>query len=247
MPKSISLFNAVDPETFEVEMPRPLDPKRMVPRRDRADEGRVNPKGIPCLYLSTERDTAMTEVRPWIGTCVSVGQFIILRKLNVVDCSMDNENSIDLRTDPEKVDKVWRDINRAFSEPVTRSDDIAEYAPTQVLAEAFRSAGYDGLVYGTKLGIGRTVALFDLNDAELVNCEGFRVKSVNLTFSPAASMYCADKYLDSDDGEINDPTAYGYPAPAGSVVRDAALVVVATRHSGPLLQLAIGPNPAYAP
>src|ERR1700722_2775910 len=34
----------------------PFSPERMMPRPDRANEGRVNPKGIPCLYLSTDRD-----------------------------------------------------------------------------------------------------------------------------------------------------------------------------------------------
>ena len=79
---------------------------------------------------------------------------------------------------------VWGDINRAFSQPVTRTDDVAEYAPTQVLAEAFRSAGYDGIVYGSKRGIGKTVAIFDLTAAKLANHDLFRVEAVNLTFEP---------------------------------------------------------------
>lgn len=72
-----------------LEMPHPHPPKRMTPRTDRACEGRVNPKGIPCLYLSTERDTAMAEVRPWIGSYVSVATFTILRDLSLVDCVSD--------------------------------------------------------------------------------------------------------------------------------------------------------------
>jgi hypothetical protein len=50
-------------------------PGRMKPRPERAPEGRANPKGIPCLYLSTTRHAAMSEVRPWVGALVSVGQF----------------------------------------------------------------------------------------------------------------------------------------------------------------------------
>ena len=59
----------------------------MMPLPDRANEGRVNPKGIPCLYFSSDRDTAMTETRPWIGSLVSVAQFVMLRELTVVDWS----------------------------------------------------------------------------------------------------------------------------------------------------------------
>src|SRR5277367_2125618 len=35
----------------------PYSAKRMMPLPDRASEGRVNVKGIPCLYLSTDRET----------------------------------------------------------------------------------------------------------------------------------------------------------------------------------------------
>lgn len=38
-------------DSFEV--PCPYSGSRMKPRPDRATEGRVNPKGIPCLYLAT--------------------------------------------------------------------------------------------------------------------------------------------------------------------------------------------------
>src|SRR6185295_7487847 len=55
--------NQEEIDSFEVE--DPLLPKRMVPMTDRAFEGRVNAKGIPCLYCSTEKETAMKEVRPW--------------------------------------------------------------------------------------------------------------------------------------------------------------------------------------
>src|SRR4029077_8932976 len=64
-----------------------FEPLRMKPRKERAPEGRVNPKGIPCLYLSTTRSAAMSEVRPWIGALVSVAQFQITRDLTIVDCS----------------------------------------------------------------------------------------------------------------------------------------------------------------
>jgi len=88
---------------------------------------------------------------------------------------------------PDKREKlVWTHINRAFSEPVTRSDKVADYAPTQVLAEAFRSAGYDGIAYGSKLGTGTTVAIFDFSAAKLDNCHLYSVHAVKMEFSKAA-------------------------------------------------------------
>jgi hypothetical protein len=71
-----------------LDIPCAYNPTRMKPLRDRAEEGRVNAKGIPCLYLSTRKETAMSEVRPWIDSYISVGQFKLLKTITVIDCSM---------------------------------------------------------------------------------------------------------------------------------------------------------------
>lgn len=171
----------------------PFPRERMTPLPDRACEGRVNPKGIPCLYLSTEEETAMAETRPWIGSYVSLAQFETLKDLSIVDCSADSAGGVPYSFDePEpgkRAELIWKRINLAFSEPVTRSDDEAEYAPTQVLAEAFRNAGYEGIMYGSKLGVGKNIAIFDLTAAKLVNCHLYKVDSVSLKFSMAGSPY----------------------------------------------------------
>jgi hypothetical protein len=199
-PERIVNDNGVEIDCFDVVDPFP--PERMMPLPDRATEGRVNPKGIPCLYCSTDRDTGMAETRPWIGSYVSVAQLVMLRDLSVVDCSAVgqlNGKKLDWymgfsKPKPERWEEcVWVDINVAFSEPVTRADDVAEYAPTQVLAEAFRSAGYDGIVYGSKLGTGKTVALFDLASAELANCHLYKVEALAPKFSMAANPYFVEK------------------------------------------------------
>ena len=62
-----------DGEIFYESLARP--PARMKPRESTGREGRVNSKGIPCFYCATELETAMAEVRPWIGGLVSVGRF----------------------------------------------------------------------------------------------------------------------------------------------------------------------------
>lgn len=53
---------------------------------------------------------------------------------------------------------------------MTPDEPITEYVPTQILAEAFRAHGYDGIVYRSLLGEGLYVALFDGSVAELINC-----------------------------------------------------------------------------
>lgn len=171
---------------------KPAVPERMKPLKDRAYEGRVNPKGIPCLYLNTDAETAMREVRPWIGSFVSVASFIVVRHLTFVDCATNVADVEDFdmsRIAEFKENSVWRSINRAFSQPVTPCDDVADYAPTQILAEAFKHHRYDGIIYASSLGSGENVALFDTEGAVLVGCALHQVEAIEVRFSGPHGSY----------------------------------------------------------
>lgn len=69
----------------EAPVPYPVD--RMKPRRDRTKEGRANPKGIPYLYTANDKETAIAEVRPWIGAYVSIAELKVVRPLTIVNCT----------------------------------------------------------------------------------------------------------------------------------------------------------------
>jgi hypothetical protein len=71
-------------ETLKV--PHAYLPARMKPVSEKAMDGRVSPKGIPCLYLASDEKTAALEVRPLIGSYVSLAKFEVLRNIRVVDC-----------------------------------------------------------------------------------------------------------------------------------------------------------------
>jgi hypothetical protein len=118
-------------EDVEIEVPAPLDSARMKPVADSTREGRVNPKGIPCLNLATGKHTAMAEVRPWLGLCVSVGQFKVSRDLLVIDCSVLHGAKRNLYFEEPDASKretaVSAAIDHAFSEPINPDDATADY------------------------------------------------------------------------------------------------------------------------
>jgi hypothetical protein len=152
-------------------LPRPFSKPRMKPRENRALEGRVNAKGIPCLYLSTDEETSLAEVRPWLMDFVTVARFRLVRSVSVVDCTRDKRVGHRARVYgceefPNEPD-VWESINRAFTAPVQRDDDLAEYVATQILSEAFRECEFDGIRYNSGLGKGMNVTLFDM---DLASC-----------------------------------------------------------------------------
>jgi hypothetical protein len=176
------------------ELPGPALPQRMFPFRDRATEGRVNPKGIPCLYMASDKHTALAEVRPWIGSLVSLGMLQTRRNLRVVDCTKGAERHpiyIDGEPSSEKrIEAVWSHIARAFREPVTRYDDVASYAATQIIAEVFRNEGFDGIVYRSAFGTDQfNIALFDLDAAELTMCSLHEITDVELKHTETANPY----------------------------------------------------------
>ena len=90
----------------------------------------------------------------------------------------------------ERAKAVWADIDRAFAEPMTRSDNSTDYVPTQIIAELFKREGLDGVGYKSSFGgDGFNLALFDLDAAELINCGLYRVDRVKIEASVAVNPY----------------------------------------------------------
>ena len=183
----------------------------MKPRPKQAIEGRANSAGISVLYLGTTEQTVISEVRPWIGSSISVAQFKLRRSLRAINLSRGHGQSsfeaLNLNhflsgtplTAEEKENAVWIDIDNAFSRPVTISDDSAEYAPTQILAELFRDSGYEAIIYRSQFGKrGFNVILFDPDDADVINCAPYEVTSIDVKFKQVEAHWFANKGVKSE-------------------------------------------------
>jgi hypothetical protein len=199
----------------------------MIPKAEFVGDGRVNPKGIPCLYLSTTADTAMAEVRPWVGSDLSLAQFKVIRDLAIVNCSLDKKmfpiwvvDGEPRELPPQKREPVvWGDIGYAFSRPITPDHPATEYVPTQILAEAFRAHGYDGIMYKSLLGDGLNIAMFNCDAAELINCGLYATTSVSFKFEQADNPYFISKHypkLRTDNSANPKPDS---PTVAGDIPR----------------------------
>jgi hypothetical protein len=113
-----------------------------------------------------------------------------------LDCTLDHKRSwwfevIDWTTgltaeEPSPADKeagVWGDIAHAFSEPVSPDEPLSDYVPTQILAEASRGYGYDGIMYKSLLDErGMNVALFDVAAAEPINFCLYQTRRISFDF-----------------------------------------------------------------
>jgi RES domain len=178
--------------------------ERMRPRRFQATEGRANPAGLPVLYLASTEKTAISEVRPWIGSAVSVAQFKIGREIRALDLSVGHGKSSipefkyllghEVPSAKVKERSVWTDIDNAFSRPVTRSDDGGDYAPTQILTELFKAAGYEAIIYKSQFGEkGYNIVLFDIDDALPINCAPYTVTEINVESKESGNRWYAGR------------------------------------------------------
>ena len=66
------------------DQPFPVD-KMGAPPKHLATHGRANPAGIPYLYLASDKETAVSEIRPHTGEVASVADFSLRSTLNIVD------------------------------------------------------------------------------------------------------------------------------------------------------------------
>jgi hypothetical protein len=182
-----------------VHMEVPFKPERMKPLRFGQSEGRINPSGLPALYMATTEDTAIAEVRPWVGKLVSVAQMKIVRDQKILDCSTEHsEQFIFYPEEPQdsliREEAVWRALCRSLSEPITTDAAHVDYIPTQIVAEYLRSTGFDGVVYKSLLGAGSNIALFNTDAADVVNCILQRVRTVRFEHEQASNPYFVRKH-----------------------------------------------------
>jgi len=127
---------------------------------------RISPKGIPVLYMADSEKTAIAEARPWVGTIVSIAAFKAVRDLKIVDFSVLDPFNHPFQNSDIAALRMYKYIatilNRAFSTPVSSSDSLFEYLPTQYIASLIKNEGIDGIRYRSSVHVnGKNMALFD--------------------------------------------------------------------------------------
>lgn len=108
---------------------------------------RANYRYIPYLYCSNDPYTALVEVRPRLGSRVSVATIRVNEDLRLLDFTLANVPP--KMTEAKK--NLFADLSTLYSKPVTGSDDILDYIPTQYIAEYAKNLGYDGIIFTSSL------------------------------------------------------------------------------------------------
>lgn len=153
-----SLFRArvfQDEEKLVRALERP-DQEIGPPRPAAAVAGRMNARGISSFYGATDREVALSEVRPFVGSRVVTAKFDLLRPISLLDLEALSEVSASgsLFDDNHRYQMAKANFLQSLSQkmtaPVLPDAEIFEYLPTQVIAEYLASQvkpELDGILY----------------------------------------------------------------------------------------------------
>lgn len=142
-----------------------------------AAAGRMNASGIPVFYGATDREVALAEVRPPVGSKVVVAQFEITRALRLLDVEALQSLSVGGSPfDPEYLllkqkASFLSGLSEVITKPVMPDDETLNYIPTQVIAEYLASLQtplLDGMVYPSVQAGNRTRNIVLFNKAAVV-------------------------------------------------------------------------------
>lgn len=116
------------------------------PPKDTRDM-RANYRYIPYLYCANNPYISLVEVRPSLGSLVSVATIEVKEPIRLLDFTVQQKPS--QMTDAKK--NLFLDLSMLYSTPVANTDDILDYIPTQYIAEYVKSKGYDGIAFSSSL------------------------------------------------------------------------------------------------
>ncbi len=146
------------------------------PPADYIGNGRANPDHIRYLYLSEDPITPVYEVRPIIGSTVSVAKFKLKKDVRLYDLTLDIHDAVN---EIVELPRLYNTIGEMFSKPY--NGNSTKYLPTQYIAEEIKNMEFDGLRFRSSLHKeGYNVVLFNPEDCMAVSSDLVEIKGINL-------------------------------------------------------------------
>lgn len=157
-----------------------------------ATVGRANPAGIPYLYICTDYQTCLYEVRATYLDKVCLGTFKIrkgetLRLLNFTSPGRSEQLTSD--SNPKQILKfrvLLNLIGKELSTPMRQHDNpVIEYLPTQFICEYIRKkTKADGIIFQSSLHEdGRNVVLFSQDKMKCTSVKEWEVSEIEIKAS----------------------------------------------------------------
>ncbi len=156
--------------------------------RERTEAGRMNPKGITCLYVADSPKTAICEKRPSLKDAVAIATLVPRRELRIVDLNLIDHISPLMNIENEILLANQNDLRVLKGEllrPQKSGDSEIDYVPTQYISDLIRAEKYDGLGYASVMHEGgNNVACFDSCDDlfEIESIKKYEISKVDYEY-----------------------------------------------------------------
>lgn len=140
-------------ENQEIQGVQAFPAKRMFPDADKCKDGqRFSIEGMPALYFSSKKETAIKEMRPWRGAELSVATLSTKKRFKMamakdVKWGIFDELKQGYADESMQDKKLMAYVYRWFSSPVTGVNSKHDNVVTQIIAERVRLEGFDGIIY----------------------------------------------------------------------------------------------------
>ena len=135
------------------------------PPPDKTPAQRGNRKGEPILYMATDLQTALAEVRAWKGAPISIAEMRTTNELHILDLTtpyhLDTPFFHESLQWNIETNRLMNRFAEELSRPVMPHEAEVLYRPTQHLCDLIKAAGCDGIAYPSAMGSGHNIALFD--------------------------------------------------------------------------------------
>lgn len=157
------------------------------PPQGKRKQGRINPEEIGVLYLASDVDTALHEVRASKYDYVTIGTFVPVKSVRVVNLSALSKVSPFLYEDLASVvlnKDVFKEMALEIAKPQRRSDSPLEYLSTQYISEFVKAQGYDGVAYDSTLSKdGYNLAIYDETSFKCVQVNTIEVTEIDYKYN----------------------------------------------------------------
>lgn len=130
----------------------------MNPPRDLAHSGRCNPEGVSYLYLATNEETAIKEIRV-CNQQVTIAKFEV-DVSNVFSFLPYNFSYMKEYMFSDKVKTLIEIINLEMGKSIDEDKQV-DYIPLQFISEYIKYIGYDGFMYKSVVGDGINLVMFN--------------------------------------------------------------------------------------
>jgi hypothetical protein len=170
-----------------------------------ASEGRLNRTRISILYLASDRETAIAELRPHPGHLISTAAFCLQRDIMIANFA---DHDIRNFLNDKRLEKLRTilSIAEVLNVPVQPEHRFL-YAATQLIADAVRAEGYAGLMFGSSVASGRNLVCFDPNVCKLESAseQVHEVRSLSYQLGDVPALrqdYDLNEYTKDEDSAL---------------------------------------------